>query len=636
MNGKNFAPFWTFLALAIVVGCTPVPPTDDNAAQTASETFTSVDSYFTDAPQSPGGTGGVGMPDDDFMVNDGESVAEETRSFFQAYQIDPLAEDTAGPKFVVAADVDKDGLLDLMSAWNESQPVQLHLQRRDAEGNISFRTITLGGTNPLAIMAGVEFGQLNDDNGDGRITYGDPGCYLNDDNACVDADGNACADCGDWLDVVVLAKATGYVTLCPKNPPAQISATEGEIVVLFSPGNRGQVPDGDAWDEMILVNPYVRDKLPWIHNQYPGIEFKDFEDAKTKPEWNGFTSLLVANFDGVDGDDIVVALNPGECEELGQKPPTNTVDLWTNPGPDDAETASLWGAPSDEFARNVPISIILDAPQIKDLAAMDVDSDGDLDIIATVTNAISQNIRWARNPLIPHRVGGAGGLAEVIRGTSDGWRFIASGWERRPIGELDTGADVMAIGDVDGDGSDDVLIRSTDGQIVQWFRRPNALQVQPEFPPNDPVPDRFNFPWQVYTLSEFDMQEPEGIALGDITNDGLLDVVIAAEGAVYWYDGSTATSPYDPWAPNTIIQDSGAPDAVDPAQAPGTQPTPGSGVGVTQVDTDTVINALLIVDLDGDGRNDIIGTLDRRSGAGLSDDRLVWYRNVRTEDQVQP
>lgn len=33
----------------------------------------------------------------------------------------------------------------------------------------------------------------------------------------------------------------------------------------------------------------------------------------------------------------------------------------------------------------------------------------------------------------------------------------------------------------------------------------------------------------------------------------------------------------------------------------------------------------------GDGRNDIVGTLDRRTGSGLSDDRLVWYRNVRTD-----
>jgi hypothetical protein len=35
------------------------------------------------------------------------------------------------------------------------------------------------------------------------------------------------------------------------------------------------------------------------------------------------------------------------------------------------------------------------------------------------------------------------------------------------------------------------------------------------------------------------------------------------------------------------------------------------------------------VDLDGDGRNDIVGTLDRRANSGLTNDRLVWYRNIR-------
>ena len=89
------------------------------------------------------------------IVDDEEVQAEETASFFAAFQIDPEAEDTAGPKFLLSADMDRDGLLDLVSGWNQSQPVQLHLQRRDAADNISFRTITLAGTSPLAVIAGV-------------------------------------------------------------------------------------------------------------------------------------------------------------------------------------------------------------------------------------------------------------------------------------------------------------------------------------------------------------------------------------------------------------------------------------------------------------------------------------------------
>ena len=81
-------------------------------------------------------------------------------------------------------------------------------------------------------------------------------------------------------------------------------------------------------------------------------------------------------------------------------------------------------------------------------------------------------------------------------------------------------ADIIALGDIDNDGTDDILMRSMVGQIVQFFRQPNELTVAPEFPPDDPVPDRFNFPWSVYTLTEFTGQEPEAIAIGDLTGPG--------------------------------------------------------------------------------------------------------------------
>ncbi|MCH8818872.1 MAG: hypothetical protein IIB03_00955 [Acidobacteria bacterium] len=102
-----------------------------------------------------------------------------------------------------------------------------------------------------------------------------------------------------------------------------------------------------------------------------------------------------------------------------------------------------------------------------------------------------------------------------------------------------------------------------------------------------------------------------------------LDLAIAAEGAVFWYDGTLSETVFDAWAPNTIIQDS----PIDVADT-----TPGAGVGVSAVDVSTSINDILIVDLDEDGRLDIVATLDRRSGTGLSDDRIVWYRNIRTEE----
>lgn len=629
------------LALGIILGCSSAIDIGGGSGSDngGGNQNSGGDGDFSDAPPSPGGTGGNddggggGSGDDDDSPVDLPS--EQTRSFFTAFQVDPVEEDSAGPKFVVSGDVDQDGLLDLVSAWNQSQPVQLHLQRRDPAGNISFRTVTLAGTTPIAIVAGLELGQISGD---------------------------------AFPDVVVLVKATGQRTECPtcegNAEASEGGSLDGQIIILFNPGDAALIPDGDRWDEVALVNPFVERRS--ANNHFPGL-VGDIEEAKTKPEFSGFTALAVANIDGLPGDDIVVASNPTSCATLGQKIPINTVDLLVNPGPDLAKSPANWGvtttigSASGPVLVRGPLTIMRDLPAVKDIELYDIDGDTDLDVVATYTNAMSRNVRWARNPLIeqggPAVISGANdGVGDIcVGGFNDGlsctldpdiclgapgtgddgccsptdWHFVSNTWEGRPVGQLDTGADILAVGDADSDGFQDVVVRSTNGNVIQWFRRPNTLTLPPEFPPGGPLPDREDFPWTVYTITEFTEQELQAIAVGDVTGDGQAELIAAVAGGVLWFDATVGSTVYDPWFGNTIIQDSPDADAGPDSEVdvPG-----GSGVGVTEVDTSTYINSLLVVDLDGDGKNDVVGTLDRRSGSGLSDDRLVWYRNVRTDD----
>ena len=47
----------------------------------------------------------------------------------------------------------------------------------------------------------------------------------------------------------------------------------------------------------------------------------------------------------------------------------------------------------------------------------------------------------------------------------------------------------------------------------------------------------------------------------------MLELVLAVEGGVFWYDATVGDSTYDPWFSNTIIQDNPA-DTTDPNAAP--------------------------------------------------------------------
>lgn len=456
--------------------------------------------------------------------------------FFTAIQVDPKAEDSAGPQFIDVGDFDNDGLLDIASAWNQSQPIQIHMQRRLVTNRIVFATIPIGGTAPIARVSGLKVADLDEDGFD---------------------------------DLVVLVKDTGLVARCDEsredcdvteNGGILDNAVDGIIVLLFNPG--------DVYNQV------------WTSATLPQSNLAGKDEGGFLPELGGYTSLDVGDIDGTNGVDIVVALNRAEGD-----PATdafiNSVDFYPNPGGVGARNGVSWPR----------FPIHGDIPAVGACRISDVDDDGDNDVVVTFPTAKNGNVRWIPNPLNFGELGNVRGL----------WPPFAA------IGQVATGAEAIAIGDIDGDEHDDVLVRSSGGKLIQWFKRPNS-----------PSLTFIRNPWQVYSMAEFAERAPAAIALGDLNGDGLNDAALAAGGAVASFEPYVERSDnvFYFWRESLLINDdAGVSLSTDP-----------------NVDTETIgtlINTILIVDVDGDGHNDVLATLDRNAQSGLSNDALVLFRNTR-------
>lgn len=460
-----------------------------------------------------------------------------TLSHFSAVQIDPPSEDSAGPQFVVAADLDADGLVDLASAWNQSQPVQIHLQRRDAAGAISFKTITLAGSIPVVAVAGLAVEDFDDDG---------------------------------HLDIAVLAKETlldGPECLVNERPDSGLS---GLVLLYLGPSDPALVNRALAWEEVPIGASFL---------QGAG-------DAVSTPEVGGYTSMAAGDVD-LDFDvDLVVAWNSA-CGDNG----TTAVVVFTNGGAT-AVRDGTWTASkiADPFPQGTAI---------KDVAFGDIDRDGDLDVVATLPGARTMNVRWFRNPVID---------------IPDDYHISDGGWQVGVVAQIATGADLVRLEDIDDDGITDVVVRSTAGRVIQWLKGPDG-----------PTSGSMRaIPWQVFTIAEFTERAPEAIAVGNLDSDEELEVIASAEGGLVRLDPRSASAVFDQWTETLIIDEH--PDQDRDADLPATDPN--VAPEEAEASASTAMNSILVTDLDGDGANDLVVTLDRGGLSGLANDALVWFRNT--------
>lgn len=459
-----------------------------------------------------------------------------TSSFFRAVQVDPRSEDSAGPQFVVAEDLDSDGLLDLVSAWNQSQPVQIHLQRRNALGQIQFQTTTLAGNVPVVSVAGLTVADFDRD--------GAP-------------------------DIAVLLKETYLENAgCLDSEVPAEGGLSGVILIYLGPADAGQVGQALAWQEVAVE----------------ASRLAGAAGTGLTPESGGFTAMRIGDIDNDTDMDLVVAWN-STCGDTGDGGATDVV-VFNNQGPA-AVRDGTW-------TFNVIPNPIPAGTAIRDVALGDIDADGDLDIVATFPDAGSMNVRWFRNPIIDD---------------PDDYHIVDGTWQVGTVGQVATQGDIARIADIDRDGLLDVVVRSAGGRLVQWLRGPGPEATTAPLP---------QIPWQVYTLAEFNERSPQAIAVGNLNFDDSMEVVASAGGALLWLDSTPAASVYDQWTGRVIVDD-GPGEAASPADP---SVNAGTATGVT------LINSILIVDLDGDGDNDIVATLDRSTDSGISDDALVWFRST--------
>ncbi|MBI4581933.1 MAG: VCBS repeat-containing protein [Planctomycetes bacterium] len=335
------------------------------------------------------------------------------------------------------------------------------------------------------------------------------------------------------LDVVVLATNSGFA------PPLNPSVTKiGALVMLI----QGASPTDPAnWTQV----DFLGDPAPQLTDRH--LYF--WSNAA------GLTDMVTGDFTGDGLVDIVVANNEDP------QPPHTAVYLFPNPGAANVTDPAQW-------RRTV---IDADVPDYGRLGVADIDADGDLDVVASVPTSITFNLRWLENS------------------------NNATTWTRRLVGQQQGGAEVIALGDIDGDGALDVAASSASMLLTQWFRNPGQAALA----------TGATFPWEVYNIGELvDVPgEVNQVQLVDLNADGNLDCFVTA------YDDGTSQGTAVGFQRQADVQAAWESYQIDAAGAQ--------------------FGRVAFADFDGNGRLDFLAPLNF---PGLTHDRIAFYTAV-TDDR---
>ncbi|MDA1017128.1 MAG: VCBS repeat-containing protein [Planctomycetota bacterium] len=194
---------------------------------------------------------------------------------------------------------------------------------------------------------------------------------------------------------------------------------------------------------------------------------------------------------------------------------------------------------------------------IMSLITMDVDHDGDLDIVMSDRKGSKRGCYWLSNP---------------------GKKAGVQTWEVRPIGALGLEVIFMAIGDLNGDGLTDFVVPVRGGDIQVLLRTKHATPQ-----------------WSLSTIAmPPNTGTGKGAAIADVDLDGRMDVVYSCENSagkigVGWLSRTADQAVTKPnWTSHDI---SGSKDGVK-------------------------FDLIEMIDLDGDGDLDVV-TCEERHNLGV-------------------
>ena len=298
-----------------------------------------------------------------------------------------------------------------------------------------------------------------------------------------------------------------------------VSSCEGKtnrILVHWAPKNPMEYLNPDAWHTEAI--PVTVDVTRWMF-------------------------VLPMQVDGRHGIDLVV----------GSKDHNGLVG-WLE-APADARNLAGWR-----------LHKLYEADWIMSLVSMDVDMDGDPDILTTDRKGESRGVLWLENPGSNH--------AQAI-------------WNEHRIGASGAGEVMfLHVEDLNLDGRDDIVTTLKPDEI-HWFESSDD--------------SRSKWRHHMFTVPQPDLVGfAKGVRVGDLNGDGKPDVVYSCESAVppksgvFWMEHNG-----DPAGSDWKMHDISGP------------------VGIK-------FDRIELLDLDGDGDLDVITCEERHDNKGLG---LVWYEN---------